>query len=102
MKKLGLIVFVAAFLFFVLSLSMGKYSISQDSVTRSFPNRSELILSTDTYKTLKGKEFGNQFVFVSELKKMLNESNAQVLADKGITEEDISNLVYHEIGRAHV
>ena len=95
MKKLGLIVFLAAFLFFVLSLSMGKYSISQDSVIRSFPNRSELILSTDTYKTLNGKEFGNQFVFVSELKKMLNESNAQVLADKGITEEDISNLVYH-------
>jgi ferredoxin-type protein NapH len=95
MKKIGLIVFVTAFLFFVLSLSMGKYIVSKDSVMKSLPNKAGLLFSTKGFDKIQGTEFGNQFVFVSELKKLLRESNSLILAQEGITEEDLSNLIFH-------
>ena len=95
MRKIGLGIFIVAFGLFITLLSMGKYEISEKTIESSLPNKAYLILKTNSFEQNAGKEFSNQFLFVEQVKLMLNEANESILAQEGITEEDISNLVYH-------
>lgn len=95
MRKIGLGIFVAAFAFFIALLSMGKYSFTSETIDKSVSNKSDLIRQTISFKENKGKEFRNQFLFVEQVKLMLTQANEIILEKEGISEEDISNLVYH-------
>jgi len=95
MKKIGLGIFILAFLLFIALLSMGKYVVSKETIEKSVPNKAQLILQSNSFRYNDGKEFTNQYLFVEQIKLMLNQSNESILAKEGITDQDISNLVYH-------
>ena len=95
MKKIGLGIFILAFLLFIALLSMGKYVVSKETIEKSVPNKAQLILQSNSFQQNDGKEFTNQYLFVEQIKLMLNQSNESILAKEGITDQDISNLVYH-------
>ena len=95
MKKIGLGIFILAFLLFIALLSMGKYVVSKETIEKSVPNKAQLILQSNSFQQNDGKEFTNQYLFVEQIKLMLNQANESILAKEGISDHDISNLVYH-------
>ncbi len=95
MKKIGLALFILSFGFFIVLLSLGKYELTSEILKESISEKSEFALKTNTFKEIGGKQFSNQFTFVSELKSMLNESNTLVADEFGVTEEEITSLIYY-------
>ena len=95
MKKIGLALFILSFGFFIVLLSLGKYELTPEILQESISEKSEFALKTNTFKEIGGKQFSNQFTFVSELKSMLNESNTLVADEFGVTEEEITSLIYY-------
>ncbi len=93
MKKIGLGIFILAFLFFIALLSMGKYVVSKEIIEKSIPNKAELILKTSSFQQNENSIFFNQFAFVEQLKLMLNQANESILKNEGINEVDVTKLV---------
>ena len=95
MKKIGLAIFIISFTFFVLLLSLGEYKLTKASLKEGAPKQYETAVQTQAFSKIEGKIYRNQFSFVSEIKKVLRESNYDFVAAQGISDEDISNLIYH-------
>ncbi|MGB1039806.1 MAG: 4Fe-4S binding protein [Flavobacteriales bacterium] len=95
MKKIGLAIFIISFTFFVILLSLGEYKITKDTLKAGAPNQYDYAVQTESFNENKGKIYRNQFSFVSEIKKVLRQTNSLIVNEQGISDEDISNLIYH-------
>ena len=95
MKKIGLALFIISFTFFVLLLSLGEYKITKDTLKAGAPNQYDYAVQTESFNENEGKIYRNQFSFVSEIKKVLRQTNSLIVNEQGISDEDISNLIYH-------
>jgi len=95
MKKIGLGIFILAFGFFVVLLSLGEYKITNKILKDSVGDKSSAITSLNEYQQVKAQTFTNQFKFVADVKSLFKEANKQIIEKEGINDEDISNLMYH-------
>ena len=95
MKKIGLAIFIISFTFFVILLSLGEYKITKDTLKAGAPNQYDYAVQTESFNENEGKIYRNQFSFVSEIKKVLRQTNSLIVNEQGISDEDISNLIYH-------
>ncbi len=95
MKKLGLGIFIITFGFFIVLLSLGEYKVSKEIILESSPKQASYVLQTKSFEENEEKPFRNQFTFVSEMQHILEETNELILSEEGISQNDISNLIYH-------
>jgi len=95
MKKIGLAIFIISFGFFIVLLSFGNYELTPESLSESVKGKYQFAKKTDVFKDISNKPYSNQFSFVAELKKMLNQSNERIVNEFGISDKDISTLIYH-------
>lgn len=95
MKKIGLAIFIISFGFFIVLLSLGKYELTPESLRSSLEEKSQFAEKTNVFKEISHSPFSNQFTFVKDLKEMLNQSNSIIVDEFGISDKDISNLIYY-------
>jgi Pyruvate/2-oxoacid:ferredoxin oxidoreductase delta subunit len=98
MKKAGLLIFLASFLFFISLLFLGEYQLNKDSIVNVLGDNEEkinFITTTSAFNKEKGVKYGSQFTFVSKVEEILNEANDLVIEKHGISKEEISTLIYN-------
>lgn len=96
-QKIGLAVFFLSFAVFVISLSLGSYQLTSASLTYGMeqvdasPEQQQYAL--DQIGDREGKSYGTQFGYVSELSSLLAATNEAVMAQNGVSSEEIEELV---------
>lgn len=95
MKKIGLGIFILAFVFFISAITFGKFQFSKEVIEATLPNRAGYVLKTKAYQQHEGKIFSSQFPFVNQINEIAKESNELILNESGIQQEDVTNIVYH-------
>jgi len=77
-QKIGLGIFIIALALFTLSLGMGKYQLSADSLDISKEYHKKEILEKAKANGLLDKRYESNFAFISDLKKTLKDAQASL------------------------
>lgn len=73
-QKIGITIFIASFLSFILSLGMSKYTLTNDVIDKAIDNSYHKVAVKHTTINIIGKEYNSNVAFLSELKKSLQEA----------------------------
>ncbi|MEM6319798.1 MAG: 4Fe-4S dicluster domain-containing protein [Bacteroidota bacterium] len=77
-QKIGLGIFVIALALFTLSLGMGKYELTEDSINISKEYHQQEILAKAKENGLLNKRYESNFAFIADLKKTLKEAKSSL------------------------
>ena len=96
-QKIGLSLFLASLAVFVLSLTLGTYQLTEDSIQTAGSkvglNDAQLQVWTASASEMLEKEYSSQFPFISDLEGTLNAANEKVAAENGVTDEEMKQLI---------
>lgn len=109
MRKIGLIVFITSFLFFISLLFLGTFKLDEKIISDVFKvnesgidevelaNRKEkanYVINSSSFNEIKGISYTNPISFGTNIKSFLIEANQEVLEKYGVSNEEVSNLIY--------
>ena len=100
LRLIGLIVFVASVILFIITLFIGSYSLTENVIQDTFSSKSERVVTTLTAvakeKGILNHEIGNPFTFNYEISALLEDYNTKITAaieiEKGLSKEEIHQL----------
>ena len=88
-QKIGLGIFVASLLVFVLSLSMSNYQLTSESLEKSITNPVHLELLQPELQPILDKEYTSKFSFINDFITAFNKVNNELKAN-----EDWDNVIW--------
>lgn len=95
-QSIGIAVFLLSFAVFISVLFLGAYRLDEKVVKEvAGAEKLETIKSSESnqWQEINGKKYSNQFIFVSELARLFEETNSFVKKEHGLTSEHVKGLV---------
>ncbi|MGD1847778.1 MAG: 4Fe-4S binding protein [Salibacteraceae bacterium] len=96
-QKIGLALFLLCFSVFVISLSLGSFQMTESALRQGMEqvgaSEAQQQYVIDQLGEEDGKVFGSQFAYVPALTELVAKANAAVMAENGVSDEEIEQLV---------